>query len=55
MPTLHMKYILPLYCILPLRWVENPPYNKTCGFAVGWKAHPISTCGAFGGLKQRSA
>ncbi|MBO4576389.1 MAG: hypothetical protein J5680_04685 [Neisseriaceae bacterium] len=27
--------ILPLYCLLPLRWVENPPYgysgfDRTC-------------------------
>ncbi|MBR5941587.1 MAG: hypothetical protein IKZ88_10065 [Neisseriaceae bacterium] len=41
--------ILPLYCILPLRWVENPPYNQACGLAVGWEALPISTCGALVG------
>ncbi|MBO4576564.1 MAG: hypothetical protein J5680_05575 [Neisseriaceae bacterium] len=35
------KYILPLYCILPLRWVESPPYKHLRCFG-GLKTHPTA-------------
>ncbi|MBR5941367.1 MAG: hypothetical protein IKZ88_08925 [Neisseriaceae bacterium] len=31
-----------LKSFLPLRWVENPPYNQAYGLAVGWEAHPTA-------------
>ncbi|MBR5676019.1 MAG: hypothetical protein IKX14_06255 [Neisseriaceae bacterium] len=38
-----LKHIFCRYiCVLPLRWVENPPYNQAAGLAVGWEAHPTA-------------